>query len=162
MVRLRRLDLPRVWYRCKPGFRTKTGKDRWVPLEKGLAAKLRVWRQRNPNTRYVFGTKDDKPEGHFLRLMKHYAKLSGQDTERFWLHKCRDSFATWALRRKVDLRTIQAWLGHSSIQMTARYLATLPDPEQGQKINEAFGGVLEENWVRLSPDTGRAVAGITT
>jgi integrase len=59
-----------------------------------------------------------------------------------WLHKQRDTFASWSLRRKVDLRTIQAWLGHESIEMTARYLATLPDLEQTEKINEAFGGVL--------------------
>jgi integrase len=58
---------------------------------------------------------------------------------RFWLHKLRDSFASWCLWRKVDLRTIQAWLGHESIEMTA---TSLPDAEQGQKINEAFGRVL--------------------
>jgi integrase len=44
--------------------------------------------------------------------------------------------------RQVVPRTIEAWLGHESIEMTARYLATLPDPEQAQKINEAFVGVL--------------------
>jgi integrase len=130
-----------IWYHCKKytggkfTFRTKTGKDRWVPLEEKLAEKLRARRKKNPNTRYVFGTKADKVEGHFLRLVKHYAKLSGQNPGRFWLHKMRDSFASWCLRRKVDLRTIQAWLGHESIEMTARYLATLPDAEQGQKIN---------------------------
>lgn len=138
------LDFPRVWYRCKQGFRTKTGKNRWVPLEQGLAEKLRAWRQKNPSTRYVFGTSEDKVEGHFLRRMKAYAKLSGQNPERWWLHKCRDSFASWCLRRGIDLRTIQAWLGHESMEMTARYLATLPDPEQGQNINEAFGGVLAD------------------
>ena len=134
--------MPRVWYRCKAGFRTKTGKSRWVPLEAGLAERLRAWQQKNGNRKYVFGTPEDKIEGHFLRRIKAYAKLSGQHPERFWLHKCSDSFATWCLRRKVDLRTIQKWLGHSSIQMTAKYLAALPDPEQGQKINEAFGDVM--------------------
>jgi integrase len=108
------LDFSRVWYRCKKDatgkftFRTKTGNDRWVPLEKDLAEKLRAWREKNPNTRYVFGTKADKIEGHFLRLMKHYAKLSRQEPAQFWLHKLRDSFASWCLRRNVDLRTIQA------------------------------------------------------
>jgi integrase len=63
------LDFPRVWYRCKQGFRTKTGENRWVPLEQRLAAKLRAWRQKNPNTQYVFGTPEDKVEGHFLRRM---------------------------------------------------------------------------------------------
>jgi integrase len=142
------LDFPRVWYRCKKDasgkftFRTKTGKGRCSSGTQRLAEKLCAWRQKNPNTRYVFGTREDKVEGHFLRLMKHYAKLSGQNPERFWLHKLRDTFASWCLRRQVDLRTIQAWLGHESIEMTARYLASLPDAEQGQKINQAFGGML--------------------
>ena len=70
---------PSAAYQCKEGFRTKTGKSRRVPLEHGLANKLAAWREKNPGSRYVFPTKDDKVEGHFLRLMKHYARLSGQD-----------------------------------------------------------------------------------
>jgi integrase len=34
--------------------------------------------------------------------------------ERFWFHKFRDTFATWALRRAVDIRTVSHWLGHSA------------------------------------------------
>jgi integrase len=45
------------------------------------------------------------------------------DPEKFYLHKFRGTFATWALRRGVDIRTLQAWLGHSSIEMTQKYLA---------------------------------------
>jgi len=33
-------------------------------------------------------------------------------------------------------------------EMTARYLATLPDPQQGEKMNEAFGGVLETSMTQ--------------
>jgi len=60
--------------------------------------------------------------------------------ENFWLQKFRDAFATWALRRGVDIRTVQHWMGHESIEMTLKYLA----PEQGERaqsqINQAFGG----------------------
>jgi hypothetical protein len=34
---------PTVKYRTKEGFRTKTGKSREVPLERGLASKLTEW-----------------------------------------------------------------------------------------------------------------------
>lgn len=129
---------PTVSFKVKRGFRTKTGKSRTVPLERGLAGKLSEWRSKNPKTRYIFGTVEDKPEGHFLRFCKAYAKTSGQDTERFWLHKFRDTFATWALRRGVDIRTVQHWLGHESLEMTMRYLS----PQQGElaqgQINKAF------------------------
>src|SRR5579872_959484 len=107
----------------------------WPRFARALwAITLRAWQRKNGYRKYVFGTKADKVEGHFLRYMKEYATLSGQDPRRWWLHKCRDTFASWCLRRKIDLRTIQAWLGHASIAMTARHLATLPDPEQHQKI----------------------------
>jgi integrase len=136
------LDLgktPTVSYKTRNNFRTKTGKSRTIPLERGLADRLGAWQAKNPTSRLVFPTKDDKVEGHFLRLCKEYAKLSGQCEERFWLHKFRDTFATWALRRGVDIRTVQHWLGHASIEMTQRYLA----PEQGEhaqgQINKAFG-----------------------
>ena len=53
----------------------------------------------------------------------------------------RDTFATWALRRTVDIRTVQAWLGHSSITMTMRYLAAAESEMAQQNINTAFGGI---------------------
>lgn len=81
---------------------------------------------KNPTSLLLFPTEQRKV-GHFLRVCKEDAKLSGQHEKKFCLHKFRDTFATWALRRGVDIRTVQHWLGHSSIEMTLRYLA----PEQG-------------------------------
>lgn len=133
---------PTVKFGTKEGFRTKTGKSRVVPLERGLAEKLREWRAKNAVSRLVFPTAKGEIESHFLRSMKEYAKESGQHEANFWLHKCRDTFATWALRRGVDIRTVQHWLGHADITMTQRYLA----PEQGEhaqrQINLAFSADL--------------------
>ena len=136
------LDLgktPTVSYKTRDNFRTKTGKSRTIPLERGLADRLAEWRVKNPTSFLLFPAEQGKVEGHFLRLCKEYAKLSGQHEEKFWLHKFRDTFATWALRRGVDIRMVQHWLGHASIEMTQRYLA----PEQGEhaqgQINRAFG-----------------------
>ena len=81
-------DKPSVKYHCKPGFRTKTGRDPSVPVERELADKLAAWQAKNPHTRYVFPTRRGKVDGHMLRTMKDYAKLAGLDRERFWLHKC--------------------------------------------------------------------------
>jgi len=136
---------PSVAYQCKLGFRTKTGKSRRVPLERRLADKPAAWRQKNPNNRYVFPTQSGGVEGHLLRIMHQYVKASGQNPDRFWLHKLRDTFATWALRRGVDIRTVQQWLGHSSIAMTQRYLAPEQENQQQVPVNKAFGGVLAES-----------------
>ena len=141
------LDLganPTVRFGTKEGFRTKTGKSRVVPLERELATKLTGWRVKNPSSTLVFGT-GDKVEGHYLRICKAVALRAGMDPSDFWLHKFRDTFATWNLRRGVDIRTVQHWLGHADIQMTQRYLA----PEQGEhaqnQINKAWAGVMLES-----------------
>jgi integrase len=133
---------PTVKFITKEDFRVKTGKSRVVPLERELAAKLRAWREKNPSTRLVFGTKFDTPEGNFLRACKKVAQRAGMDHKTFWLHKFRDTFATWSLRRGRDIRTVQHWLGHADISMTQKYLA----PEEGEQaqnqINTTFGGTV--------------------
>ncbi len=133
---------PTVKFHTKEGFRTKTGKSRVVPLERSLATKLTEWQAKNQSSRLVFPIAKGEVEGHFLRKMKEYAKKAGLKPTEFRLHKCRDTFATWALRRGLDIHTVQHWLGHADITMTQRYLA----PEQGEhaqsQINRAFGDTL--------------------
>jgi integrase len=117
------LDLstnPTVKFQTKQGFRTKTGKSRVVPLERGLAEKLAAWQAKNPAARLVFPTAKGDVEGHFLRTMKEYAKKSRQDEANFWLHKCRDTFATWSLRRGVDIRTVQHCWRHLLRTLSSR------------------------------------------
>jgi integrase len=129
---------PTVKFRITDGFRTKTRKMRTVPLEKSLATKLAAWHEKNPTMPLVFG-KNGKVCNTYLRVCKGIAKRAGMEPSKFKLHKFRDTFATWALRRGVDIRTVQHWLGHANITMTQKYLA----PEQGEaaqnQINRAFG-----------------------
>ncbi len=132
---------PVVKFQTKEGFRTKTGKSRTVPLESGLAAKLAEWHVKNPKSRLVFAT-DDKVEGHYLRICKAIAKRAGMDEKNFWLHKFRDTFATWALRRDVDIRTVSHWLGHANIEMTMRYLSPMQGKQAQGQINKAFSETL--------------------
>ena len=53
----------------------------------------------------------------------------------------RSTFATWALQRGVDIRTVQALMGHTKIDMTAKYLAPLKGKAAQQKLNLAFANV---------------------
>ncbi len=120
-------------------FRTKTGKGRTIPLERNLALKLAAWREKNPPTRLVFGTSSDKEDSHFYRVCQDTAKAAGLNPERFWLHKWRDTFGTWTCRAgRVDLRTLQHWMGHSSITMTERYLAPGQGAYAQDGINQTF------------------------
>ena len=66
-------------------------------------------------------------------LVKKYAKLSGIN-QKVTPHTLRHSFATSLLRKWADIRSVQALLGHSSIQTTQIY--THVDDKYLQKIHD--------------------------
>ena len=136
-------DAPHVTYteNTELNHNTKNRKSRSVPLEAGLAVNLREWRKKNPGTKLVFGTEADKVDWHFWRACKRIAEKAGFDPSNWWVHKFRDTFATRTLEKRPDLlRTLQSWMGHSSITMTQRYLADAEGQVQQQGINDVFGG----------------------
>jgi len=135
-------------------FQTKTKRSRDITLESALLQELKSWREKNPKTRFVFGSRRDLPDGHFLEVVKETArkanlncgvcgsclKTKGQSCEKWFLHKFRASFATWSLQKGVDIRTVSALLGHTDIQMTARYLAAAKGKAAQGKLNAVFAG----------------------
>lgn len=134
-------------------FRTKTRRSRDITLEVSLLEKLKSWRKKNPNTRFLFGTSSDLPNGHFLETCKHVAHEAGlnckqcqgcverDECENFFLHKFRATFATWALQGGVDIRTVQKLMGHTKLEMTARYLAPAKGKAAQKKLNTVFARV---------------------
>jgi site-specific recombinase XerD len=67
------------------------------------------------------------------RIVLKYAKLAGIE-KRVTPHALRRTFATLLLRKNVDIRYIQAFLGHNSIQTTQLY--TLIERSDLEKIYE--------------------------
>jgi len=132
-------------------FRTKTGKSRVVPLEKGLYLRLMMWKAKNPDSKRLFGTASDSEDTHYLETCKLMAYRAGlncgkcdsckekNECEHWWLHKFRDTFATWALRAGTDIRTVQGWMGHASIEQTMRYCEKARAPLAQEKANVTFG-----------------------
>ncbi|MFV2043989.1 MAG: tyrosine-type recombinase/integrase [Anaerolineales bacterium] len=49
------------------------------------------------------------------------ARLSQKSGVHITFHKCRRTFASWALRQGMDLLSLQRLLGHSSLEMVRRY-----------------------------------------
>jgi len=123
-------------------FRTKTGKGRTIPLEANLALKLADWRRINPYAKLVFGTMNDLEDTHFYRHANETFDAAGLPRFKRPLHRFRDTFGTWTMRSgKVDLRTLQHWMGHASITQTEKYLSPGSSHAQQVGINSTFGGV---------------------
>lgn len=62
-----------------------------------------------------------------LDRCKEIAKRAGLDPARFDLRKFRSTYATRMLRAGFDVRTVQHWMGHKSLETTMRYLAPAKD-----------------------------------
>jgi integrase/recombinase XerD len=110
----------------------KGRKDRHVMLSKELLGLLRAWWKVRPTRqdagvplaeRWLFpGTRAGRPLStrQFNRLFHEAADAAGI-TKPVTLHTLRHSFATQLLERGVDIRHIQALLGHDKLDTTARY-----------------------------------------
>ncbi|HEX4068188.1 MAG TPA: site-specific integrase [Acidobacteriaceae bacterium] len=135
------------------GFKPKDSEQRDVPIPSDLLALLKDWRAKHLKTRLVLGTGKDhnKPNGHLLRNLKALAKRAGlackecdgckgaNGCSQFTLHKLRRTYGTTLLRAGVDVRTVQALLGHSDLESTLRYLRPAGTKETQSMINGIFG-----------------------
>src|SRR5437879_901474 len=106
--------------------------DRHVRLPAEVVKLLRQWWRERPTAddaavapeqRWLFpGRSQHQPltTRQFGRLFKEAAKAAGL-RKTVSLHSLRHSFATHLLERGRDIRLIQALLGHSKLETTARY-----------------------------------------
>lgn len=123
-------------------FTPKMYKGREIPIPTSLAASLKSAKaQATPGCPLLFPTSGCRPHGDFLDILKARAKDAGLNTDDFWLHKFRATFATWHLQAGVDLRTVQMWLGHTDLASTMRYLKPARGAEVQQKVNNTFNTV---------------------
>ena len=115
------VDSGRMVLRVRDG---KGGRERYVMLSRRLLSFLRrYWRKTRPAGPYLFPGRGRT--GRISRTAVHRvfraAVADAGLPRRVTTHTLRHSFATHLLECGVDLRVIQALLGHSSIRSTTLY-----------------------------------------
>jgi integrase len=76
------------------------------------------------------------------------AVRGGLNEEKFNLKTFRSTYATRMLRAGFDVRTVQHWMGHKSLETTMRYLAPAKD------VHERLDGVQIAGVLEGSEITG--------
>jgi len=129
----------RVTHKPDRGWTPKAYKEREIPIPAKLAKNLKAWKAKSAkDCNLVFPTAGCRPKLDFLDCLKAVAERAKLDSDGFWLHKFRATFATRCLWAGVDLRTVQQWLGHSDMESTMRYLKPSRSQHVRDKVNEIF------------------------
>lgn len=100
---------------------SKTGEWRVVPLTRRLREAFAARPAVAPTDRVFGGVNRYTFTKLYGRVVDHL-KL-GDDVV---IHTLRHTCASWLVQRGVDLRRVQAWMGHKSIQTTLRYAKLAP------------------------------------
>jgi len=126
-------------------FKPKDRAEREVPLPDALVTSLEQRRVIYPDAKLIFPNTQGKPDGHFLRRLQNIvanAKLPGK-----WeLHKFRKTFATMHHEAGISARTLQKWLGHTSLETTLAYLeaADIRCKRTRHQVNNSFAALQME------------------
>jgi integrase len=120
------LRMVRVTAKPDLGFSPKRWEEREVPVPNHLIELLKEHPHRD-GSRFVFPSPRGNRELHMLDRCKKIADRAGLDPARFDLRKFRSTYATRMLRAGFDVRTVQHWMGHKSLETTMRYLAPAKD-----------------------------------
>ncbi len=119
-IRVADIDSSRMVIRVEQG---KGGRDRYVMLSPQLLGILRsYWKLARPAHWLFPGRDGEHPIGPtVLHAACRSACAAAGLSKRVTVHTLRHSFATHLLESGTDIRIIQALLGHSSLNTTARY-----------------------------------------
>jgi hypothetical protein len=107
-------------------FLLKRWEEREIPIPVELARLLEA-RPHLHSERFVFPSPTGNREHNMLLKCKAVAERAGLNSEKFDLKTFRSTYATRMLRSGFDVRTVQHWMGHKSLETTMRYLVPASD-----------------------------------
>ncbi len=118
----------------------KSGKVRSVPMAPDVAAALAKLGQRRDfvsDEDLVFvGVRGSYLDGSALRR-RYDAAIKRAGLRRLRFHDLRHTFGTRMITN-ADIRRVQEWMGHASIQTTMQYLHYAPRDKDAELVAEAF------------------------
>ncbi|QIA08787.1 tyrosine-type recombinase/integrase [Draconibacterium halophilum] len=118
-VQITHIDSKRMMIKIKGA---KGKKDRYVQLSPKLLEMLRqYYTQYKPKVWLFEGQTGGRYGAESISKLLKAAAYRAGIKRRVHLHMLRHSFATHQLEQGVDIRYIQAWLGHESVKTTQRY-----------------------------------------
>ena len=79
------------------------------------------------DSQFVFPSRTGNREQHMLDRCKAVAARAELDAGKFDLKTFRSTYASRMLRAGFDVRTVQHWMGHKSLETTMRYLVPATD-----------------------------------
>jgi len=110
-------------FRLKGKRSGQAKKGRKVPIPAIFMARMKVFCAGKGPRQLLFPNGLGRVEFHFLRKCKSIARRAGiENWKDFDLHRWRKTGATKRHNDGVSVRTIQAWLGHESLEVTLDYL----------------------------------------
>lgn len=132
----------------KYGFRLKDFEERELPLNDDLLQRLMAYKKEKANGSVLIFPKNGHPDGHMLRTLKRLVRTAGlncgecesclrksRECENWYLHKFRATYCTKLLRSGIDIRTVQAMMGHVDLESTMRYLRPAESEHTQSRIN---------------------------
>jgi integrase/recombinase XerD len=135
------LNMIKVKAKPELEFYPKRWEEREVPVPQQLTELISAHPRHSPECRFVFPSPPGNREWHMLDKSKAVATSAGLDPTRFSLRRFRSTYATRMLRAGFDVRTVQHWMGHKSLETTMRYLS--PAKDVHDKLNSVqIAGVL--------------------
>ena len=135
--------------------RTKTGKARVVPLADVLAPTVRLWATDKQPGDLLFTA----PQGGWISLSNWRRSVRWSKTSRGRRpHDLRHTAATAWLAAGVDVKTVQAWLGHASAELTlnlyGHHLGTDADRAGIARVNHVLGTKKRTPTPTAAPERG--------
>jgi len=135
-LQVRDVDSERMLIHVQRG---KGNKDRYVPLPQSTLDMLRRYWATHRNPTWLFPGKPPRGQpvsaatihvaSRTIQFVFHAALRESGIQKPATVHTLRHSYATHLYGAGVDLRMIQAYLGHSSIQTTTIYVHLSPEAE---------------------------------